>query len=354
MARLASVLLSVTMLSFLLTPAAPASARSPAPNAHSTVVPKIGAAAAPSEEEQARTIKTLTARVEVLERQAQTAVQAEQVAAHRAIMAINGLLTLVVVVGALFGFFGFSGIRDIRRMARHIHTTRDQTDQEVRSLPEVDITRQISPELTRTLADLGRRLDLLEEFGQPLEAGDCIARGNAWYAQGDYERAASWYSRAIIAEPALADAHYRKGIALRQLGKLQEALAALERVIQLDSSNPEPLYVKGIVLQELGQHQEAVAAYSKAIALSPQWARPHLNRAAAYARLGQTEQSLTDLERAIELGPESRDAAVASPDFDSLRDNDKYRKLTNQTAASAVPRPAGNPSRARLSDLPPA
>jgi tetratricopeptide (TPR) repeat protein len=127
------------------------------------------------------------------------------------------------------------------------------------------------------------------------------------------------------------------------LGKLQESLAALERVSQLGPSNPEALYVKGIVLQQLDQQQEAVAAYSKATAIAPQWARPYLNRAAAYARLGQTEQSLNDLERAVELDPECRDAAVGSPDLDSLRDNDRYRKLTNKTAASTIPRPAANP-----------
>jgi tetratricopeptide (TPR) repeat protein len=204
----------------------------------------------------------------------------------------------------------------------------------------VDITQEIAPEVARTLADLARRLDSLEEFGQPLEASDCIARGNAWYAEGDYERAANWYGRAIIAEPALPDAHYRKGIALHRLGKPQEALAALERVIQLDPSDPDPLHVAGLVLQQLGRHQEAVAVYTKALALSPQWARSHLGRAAAYARLGKTEQSLADLARAIELDPDARATAVTSPDFASLRDDDRFRALTRPAAASTSRGPA--------------
>ncbi len=318
MLMLASRVLAVMMLSVLLTLAGPAFVGSSAPRERSVAAPELRTPATQSEEERARTIEALTARVGVLEGQAQTAVRAEQAAAHRAIVAINALLSVAVVVGALLAFFGSHGMRDIRRMARRIHTTRDQTDQEVRSLPEVDITSEIAPEVRRTLADLGRRLDLLEEFGQPLDASDCIARGNAWYAQGDYERAASWYSRAIISEPALADAHYRKGIALHRLGKPQEAIAALDRVIQLDPSDPEPLYHKGIVLQQLGQQQEAVAGYSKAIALSPQWARPYLNRATAYARLGQTEQSLSDLTRAIELDPECRNSAPRESRFRQL------------------------------------
>ena len=80
-----------------------------------------------SEAEQEQIIRALIARVETLEEQAQTDVQAEQTAAHRAIIAINILITLVVVIGAMGVFLGYRGLRDLRRVTRQIQMKREHT-----------------------------------------------------------------------------------------------------------------------------------------------------------------------------------------------------------------------------------
>jgi tetratricopeptide (TPR) repeat protein len=263
-------------------------------------------------------------------------VHTERLEKHRAIMAVDLLISVAAIIGALIAFFGIRGLRDIRRVALRIRAARDKADEELRTLPAVDITSEISPDLKTTLAELGRRLDMLEELGQPLEAGDLIARGNAWYSQGDYMRAASWYERAIAAKPGLADGHYRRGIALYQLGQYEDALASLARVIELSPDDAEAAYVKGLVLRQLGRYEDAVSSYSRAITLSPGWPRPYLGRAAVHALLGRTQESLADLASLVEVDRGSRDAIESSPDFEGLRDNPEYRRLVGTPAVTRL------------------
>lgn len=291
------------------------------------------------EQEQNRSLQTLTGRVEFLEQRAKAAVKQEEAAAHtailsehRAIVAINVALSVVVVIAAIFAFFGLRGARDIRRMLKRIRTARHQVLEEVQKLRAVNITEEIAPDVKAPLEALGRRLEILEELGQPLDAEDCIVRGNAYYADADYALAIQWYQRAIEIRPDFADAHYRKGVALHRLGRNEEALASFERVIQIKPDDPEPHYIKGLVLHQLGKYDEANASYSRAIALAPTWSRPYLNRARAYSRLNRKGEALADLARGIELDPKLKHDAAADPDLQQLRGDSEFRRLVGPGA----------------------
>ncbi len=66
-----------------------------------------------------------------------------------------------------------------------------------------------------------------------------------------------------------ASAQNRKGNALLDLGRFQEALDCYNKAINLENDNPIFLLNKGIVLMELEEYQEALSYFIKILAKHP-------------------------------------------------------------------------------------
>jgi tetratricopeptide (TPR) repeat protein len=245
-------------------------------------------------------------------------------------------------------------VEQIRQFSR-------EAEVKARELREVRIGTELSPETKQALDDVGRRLDLVEALGLPLDAGACLARGNAFYARGDYERALDCYDRAVALNAEHAEAHDRRGYALGRLGRHEQALAAHDRAVQLQPSFANAHNNRGVELRRLGRDEEGLAAYDRAIELKPDFAEAHGNRGIALGRLGRWEEALTaqnralelrpayaeahydracayaclgrrddalaDLRKAIKLDAKYREMAKTDEDFAGLRDDPEFRRL---------------------------
>ena len=77
--------------------------------------------------------------------------------------------------------------------------------------------------------------------------------------------------------PQDAEAHSNLGITLKELGRLDEALASYTQAIALKPDFANAHYNLGITLKELGRLDEAEASYKQAIALKPDYAEAHRN-----------------------------------------------------------------------------
>ncbi len=131
------------------------------------------------------------------------------------------------------------------------------------------------------LASLGRQEEANESLEKALEIYD-------QEIQEDPENATAWFYKAELTANST------------------EALAAYERVIELNGSMKiESLLTKGNILVNLGRSDEALAAIDQAIQLNPNnsdaWKQKALN---SYV-LGRYNESLEAYERVIELVPAS-------------------------------------------------
>jgi len=82
------------------------------------------------------------------------------------------------------------------------------------------------------------------------------------------------------------------------------------------------------MLQKLGRTQVAIESCNNALSISPQHANAFYNRACFNALINQTDQALADLQQAISLSPEEyRETAKTDTDFDSLRDDSRFKAL---------------------------
>ncbi len=79
-----------------------------------------------------------------------------------------------------------------------------------------------------------------------------------------------------------AEAHHRLGLALKSLGKYEEAQMALEQSLELQPYSASILNSYGTILTELKKIPEAIQTYEQALALKPNYAHARFNLAEAY------------------------------------------------------------------------
>jgi tetratricopeptide (TPR) repeat protein len=104
-------------------------------------------------------------------------------------------------------------------------------------------------------------------------------------------------------QPGNQGAWYRLGVALKNAGQKEEAIAAYQQAIQLDPKDAYPWNGLGNVYYDLVRHEEAIEAYQQAIALDPKYAYPWNGLGNVYSDLGRHEEAIAAYQQAIALDP---------------------------------------------------
>ncbi len=117
-------------------------------------------------------------------------------------------------------------------------------------------------------------------------------------------KAVDWISKAIHVNPGVAAAHSNLGAALKELGRLDEAVASYDRAIRLAPDMAEVHSNRGNTLREKNRLEEAVTSFDRAIAIKPDYADAHSNRGNALLDLKRFDEALASYERGLELKPD--------------------------------------------------
>ena len=91
-----------------------------------------------------------------------------------------------------------------------------------------------------------------------------LLKGNEHYYKKEYAKAIDWYDKALKIDPNNVFALYSKGVALKNLGKIEEAIEGFDKILKIDPNNVEALVIKGLGLANLRRHEEAIQVYDKA------------------------------------------------------------------------------------------
>lgn len=111
-----------------------------------------------------------------------------------------------------------------------------------------------------------------------------------------------------LKHPELGGAHANLGLILRNAGKHDESIAALERAVKASPNQPVFFNQLGVSNRHGGKFAKAREAYEAALALDPAYADAHLNLGVLLdLYLGDTTLALVHYERYLALGG---DAAV--------------------------------------------
>jgi tetratricopeptide (TPR) repeat protein len=125
---------------------------------------------------------------------------------------------------------------------------------------------------------------------------------------GRLDQALASHNQAIALKPDFAKGHSNLGITLKELGRLDEALASCRQAIALNPDFAEAHSNLGNTLKELGRLDEALASYNQAIALKPDFAEGHNNLGVTFYELGRLDEALASYTQVVTLNPDYAEA----------------------------------------------
>ncbi len=131
-------------------------------------------------------------------------------------------------------------------------------------------------------------------------------RALALINQGRPAEALEDLDAALRLNPPPADAasiHTQRGVALKDLGRFEEAQAALLTAAAYPEPHPEVFNLLGFCLFKQKQYEEAVEAFSRAIELDPGQAINYANIGTNLRELGRIQEACQMYEHALELDP---------------------------------------------------
>ncbi len=132
--------------------------------------------------------------------------------------------------------------------------------------------------------------------------------GNALREQGKLDEAVACYRRALELKRDFAEARSNLGNALREQGKLDEAIACYRRALELKPDFVEARSNLGNALREQGKLDEAIACCRRALELKRDYAEAHNNLGNAFKEQGKLDEAVACYRRALELKPDYAEA----------------------------------------------
>ena len=111
-------------------------------------------------------------------------------------------------------------------------------------------------------------------------------------------------SQALEIKADSAPAYSNLGNALKEIERLDDALASFDKALAIQPIYPEALNNRGNALEALQRFDEALASYDKAIAIYPQYAESLYNRGNVFKTLKRLEDALASYDQAIAILPD--------------------------------------------------
>jgi tetratricopeptide (TPR) repeat protein len=123
----------------------------------------------------------------------------------------------------------------------------------------------------------------------------------------NYEVALEALEMVVEARPEDPEVHYWLGVASRETGRPEQALAHLERALELDDSRRDARLGLATVLESAGRPGEAIPHYVRLVELDPEDPEPYLRLGVLMLRTGDLDRALEHLEQAARLRPDDPD-----------------------------------------------
>jgi len=132
--------------------------------------------------------------------------------------------------------------------------------------------------------------------------------GNALKDQGKLDEAIAAYNKALSIKPDYAEAYYNMGNALQDQGKLDEAIAAYNKALSIKPDYADAYNNMGNALKDQGKLDEAIAAYNKALSIKPDYAEAYNNMGNALKEQGKLDEAIAAYNKALSIKPDYANA----------------------------------------------
>lgn len=126
--------------------------------------------------------------------------------------------------------------------------------------------------------------------------------------RNNHEVALQFIDRAIGVDRSVSAFHSNRAVVLKNLGRLDAALASSDDALALDSANADAWSNRGIIFQRMGRPAEALASFERALTINPHFASALKGSASILQTMGRLNESLQKFDAAISLNPGDADA----------------------------------------------
>ncbi|MBP0028391.1 tetratricopeptide repeat protein [Roseofilum sp. Guam] len=182
---------------------------------------------------------------------------------------------------------------------------------------------ELKPGKLSTLNNIGTILcDNLERYEEAIHCFDELIKideknSTAWYNRGvalrklgRYEEAISSYKKTIEMKPDSLDVWNIIGAILcDNLGRYEEAIKCFDKIIKIDENHSNAWHDRGVALGKLGRYEEAIFSYKKSIKLNPDYLYVWNTIGAILCdNLGRYEEAIHCSDRAIQIDKKNSDA----------------------------------------------
>ena len=135
---------------------------------------------------------------------------------------------------------------------------------------------------------LNQALQLQQQFPRSLNLFNIIGAANKSLGKLDDAIVAT---KSTFHQTDLAETYYNMGNALKDQGKLEEALEAYNKALAIKPHNAQAYNNMGNTLQKQGKLDEAIEAFKKALSIKPDYAGTYYNMGIALKDQGKLEEA---------------------------------------------------------------
>ena len=128
----------------------------------------------------------------------------------------------------------------------------------------------------------------------------------AWLRREKYDDVIRLYGN-LPSKSGDPDALTNLGIALREKGKLDDAITRLQQALRVSYGLPQAHYNLGVALVRKGEDDEAINEYRNAIKLKPDYAEAYTGLGLALYDKKQYDEAIAECRKATELKPDDPD-----------------------------------------------
>ncbi|TWU42115.1 tetratricopeptide repeat protein [Novipirellula artificiosorum] len=196
---------------------------------------------------------------------------------------------------------------------------RNEADLAIRHMEQAVRLSAGDPKRVQRLGRMYLEVGRLEEAQQQSLTALATNRGSAevWALRGDCLRAAGQlpralaaYHRALAIQPDFPEVQLQAAEIYHQEKRYGRLLATLDRLqdgLGPDATPPRADVLQGIAMRQVGRFDEAQKSLVRAVQKNPSDATPHLELASLLLEQGDTEQAKQELAIALSVDPHSLD-----------------------------------------------
>jgi protein O-GlcNAc transferase len=137
---------------------------------------------------------------------------------------------------------------------------------------------------------------------------DLFEAAVAHHQSGRSTEAEACYRRVLAAQPDHADALHLLGAIAQQAGRHDAAVDLISQAIRRNGKNPFYFCNLGLALRDLGMVDESIAACREAVRIKPDLAEAHTNLGLALRDKGRLDEAVAAFREAIRIKPDLAEA----------------------------------------------